>query len=99
MKKNKKALMGMLVAMVLSMGAMGGYNSNVESVSTQQVAVSCASVAGSSEGAKAGAFGVAAAAAGYGAEHFYSGAIIAGATGAGAPVAVAGALLGTICTL
>jgi hypothetical protein len=28
MKKNKKALMGMLVAMVLSMGAMGGYNSN-----------------------------------------------------------------------
>lgn len=55
--------MGMLVAMVLSMGAMGGYNSNIESVSTQQVAVSCASVAGSSEGAKAGAFGVAAAAA------------------------------------
>jgi hypothetical protein len=39
MKKNKKALMGMLVAMVLSMGAMGGYNSNIESVSTQQVAV------------------------------------------------------------
>lgn len=99
MKKNKKALMGMLVAMVLSMGAMGGYNSNIESVSTQQVAVSCASVAGSSEGAKAGAFGVAAAAAGYGAEHFYYGAIIAGTTGAGAPVAVAGALLGTICTL
>lgn len=55
--------MGMLVAMVLSMGAMGGYNSNIESVSTQQVAVSCASVAGSSEGAKVGAFGVAAAAA------------------------------------
>lgn len=62
MKKNKKALMGMLVAIILSMGAMGGYNSNIESVSPQQVAVSCASVAGSSEGAKAGAFGVAAAA-------------------------------------
>lgn len=30
MKKNKKALMGMLVAMVLSMGAMGGYNSKLE---------------------------------------------------------------------
>lgn len=98
MRKNKKALMGMLVAMVLSMGAMGGFTTNSD-VGMQQVSVSCASVAATSEGATAGAYGTVSLLAGYGATHFYSGAIIAGATGAGAPVAVAGALLGTICTL
>ena len=38
MRKNKKALMGMLMAMVLSMGAMGGFTTNSD-VGMQQISV------------------------------------------------------------
>ena len=36
MKTNKKAIFGMLVAMVMSLGMMGGINSKTNDVSTQQ---------------------------------------------------------------
>lgn len=61
MKKNKKALMGMLVAMVLSMGAMGGISQNHDDVSTMQVGIGCGYMAGATEGGASGAWGAASA--------------------------------------
>lgn len=85
----------MLIAIVMSMGIMAHVASNRNSVNAQYIAVTCSVAAASSEGGTAGAYGVAAGGAGY----FYNGAVVAISTGVVAPVAVAGALLGTICTL
>lgn len=99
MRTKKKALIVMLIAIVMSMGIMAHVASNRNSVNAQYIAVTCSVAAASSEGGTAGAYGVAAAAATGGAGYFYNGAVVAISTGVGAPVAVAGALLGTICTL
>jgi hypothetical protein len=63
MKKQKKALMGMLVAMVLSMGAMGGINKNSADTNLQQVCVGCGYMA-SKGGDNGGGWGACSAAAG-----------------------------------
>ena len=89
----------MLSAIVMSMGVMGHVSTCPKSMSVQQVSITAASIASTSEGAKAGAFGVVSAGAAIGASNFYTGAIVSGATGVGAPVAIAQGLLGAICTL
>ena len=63
MKTNKKALMGMLVAMVVSMGAMGGINKKSADTNLQQVSIGCGYMAGQG-GDYAGAWGACSAAAG-----------------------------------
>ncbi len=50
MRKNKKALTGMLVAMVLSMRAMGVVNKNVNDANVQQLGAACAVGAAWTEG-------------------------------------------------
>lgn len=55
MKTNKKAILGMLVAMVMSLGVMGGASSKTNDVSTQQVGVGCGYMAGKTEGGASGA--------------------------------------------
>ncbi|MBQ8114988.1 MAG: hypothetical protein IJ145_02550 [Prevotella sp.] len=53
MKTNKKALMGMLVAMVMSLGVMGGIQKQAQKsneLSTQQISAGCAFNATLSEG-------------------------------------------------
>jgi len=59
MKTNKKALMGMFMAMVLSMGAMGSISQNHEDLSTTQVGIGCGYMAGSTEGGASGAWNAA----------------------------------------
>lgn len=59
MKTNKKAILGMLVAMVMSLGVMGGASSKTNDVSTQQVGVGCGYMAGKTEGGASGAWNAA----------------------------------------
>lgn len=55
MKVNKKAILGMFVAMVLSLGFMqGNYKSN--SSNLQQVSIGCGYMAGETEGGASGAW-------------------------------------------
>lgn len=99
MKKNKKALMGMLVAMVMSMGAMGTTCSQADNFSMQQISLSTAGNAASTEGIASGLNTGISAVAGGAASYFYGAAIVSGCSGVGAPVAIANAVLGGICTL
>lgn len=100
MKKNKKALLGMFMAMVLSMGVLTGSSClKSENTCLQQISVCTAANGATSEGVTSGVnYGVSAVAA-TAASGFYSAAIVAGCTGAGAPVAIANGILGGICTL
>jgi len=50
MKTNKKAILGMLVAMVMSLGVMGGMNAKNHDANLQQVGLGAAYVAGTTEG-------------------------------------------------
>jgi hypothetical protein len=60
MKTNKKAILGMLVAMVMSLGVMNGINSGkTNDSSLQQVGVGCAYVAGETEGGVSNAWNAA----------------------------------------
>jgi hypothetical protein len=61
MKMNKKAILGMLVAMVMSLGVMGGINTKSNDSNLQQVAVGCGVAAGyyGSEGNAAASSGFA----------------------------------------
>lgn len=59
MKTNKKAALGMIVAIVVSLGIMqkiGQDNHQNEEVSLQQVSVGCAYMAGDSEGGASSAW-------------------------------------------
>jgi hypothetical protein len=94
---NKKAILAMLVAVIMSLGVMGGINgnsqdSNLQQVRSQQISVSCAPHEG------AGWYAASVFFAGT-ASYFYTVGLITGATGVGAPVALANGLLGVICTL
>jgi hypothetical protein len=54
MKTNKKAILGMLVAMVMSLGIMNGINKEAKDNNLQQVTYGCAYMAcGGSEGGPA----------------------------------------------
>ena len=68
MKTNKKALMGMLVAMVMSIGILGGMQNKSQkdgNLSVQQIAIGCGFNAGASNSkADAAGWGACAAAAG-----------------------------------
>lgn len=85
----------MFVAMVMSLGVMNSFNNDGNNTNIQQVSLSCAS---NSEGEYNG-WAAASAVAGSAASYFYTSAIVTGATGVGAPVAIANGLLGGICTL
>ncbi|MBQ8059614.1 MAG: hypothetical protein IJ199_07330 [Prevotella sp.] len=53
MKTNKKALMGMLVAMVMSLGVTGGIQKQAQKsneLSIQQIAAGCTYTSGNTEG-------------------------------------------------
>jgi hypothetical protein len=57
MKTNKKAILGMLAAMIMSLGVMGGINSTSHSESNlQQVSVGAGYMAGATEGGASGAW-------------------------------------------
>jgi len=56
MKPNKKAILGMVIAMVMSLGIMGSMNVKGYDIGIQQVSVGCAYVAGSTEGGTSGAW-------------------------------------------
>lgn len=103
MKVNKKAILGMLVAMVMSLGITTGINqgySKSENTNLIQITLSCAHNTTTTESSIGGTgWTTAGAIAGGAAAYFYKGAIVSAATGVGAPVAIANALLGGICTL
>lgn len=50
MKMNKKALLGMFVAIVISLGAMGGYKTKKTERNILQVGAACAGAASCTEG-------------------------------------------------
>ena len=50
MKTNKKAILGMLVAIVMSLGVMNGVNSRISDSGFQQVSIGCGYMAGETEG-------------------------------------------------
>jgi hypothetical protein len=97
MKVNKKAILAMLVTMIMSLGMMGGINGNshdssLQQISLQQISVSCAYNEGS--GWYAASVGFASIA-----SYCYTTGLIAGASGVGAPVALANGIMGILCTL
>ncbi|MDR1782906.1 MAG: hypothetical protein LBR13_01400 [Dysgonamonadaceae bacterium] len=101
MKVNKKAILGMLAAMVMSLGMMSGLNinSSKKDCNLSQVSLGTAYSSAYAESAGGQATCVTISTiAGCGAAYFYKGAIVAAATGAGTPVALASGLLGVICT-
>ena len=53
MKTNKKAILGMLVAIVMSLGVMNGVNSRISDSGFQQVSIGCGYMAGETEGGAA----------------------------------------------
>ncbi|MDR2131339.1 MAG: hypothetical protein LBP56_09300 [Odoribacteraceae bacterium] len=55
MRKSKKAVFGMLVAMVLSLGLMGGINGKSHDSSLQQISMGSAWLASGTEGGVSGA--------------------------------------------
>jgi hypothetical protein len=55
MKKSKKAIFGMLVAMIMSLGVMGGINGKSQDSNLQQVSIGSAWVASETEGGISGA--------------------------------------------
>jgi hypothetical protein len=59
MKTNKKAILGMLVAMVISLGAMGGISLKTQNANLQQVGIGCGYMAGVTEGGASGAWAAA----------------------------------------
>jgi len=66
MKKNKKAIFGLAIAMIFSLSLMQGISTNTNSNSNiQQVAAGCAYMACNSEGGAVGAWGIGAVYAGY----------------------------------
>ena len=56
MKTNKKAILGMLVAIVMSLGVMNGVNSRISDSGFQQVSIGCGYMAGETEGGASGAW-------------------------------------------
>lgn len=56
MKTNKKAILGMLVAIVMSLGVMNGVNSRISDSDFQQVSIGCGYMAGETEGSASGAW-------------------------------------------
>lgn len=54
MKTNKKAILGMLVAIVMSLGVMNGVNSRISDSDFQQVSIGCGYMAGETEGSASG---------------------------------------------
>jgi hypothetical protein len=99
MKKSKKAIFGMLVAMVMSLGLMGGINGKSHDSNLQQLSVISAYAGGSGEDTLGRvicttiSFGAGTVAAG-----LYKTAFVSAATGVGAVNAVAFGLLGGICS-
>ena len=57
---NKKAILGMLVAMVMSLGVMSGINKNSSDSNVQQVGAVCAYISGETEGGVSSALSYAA---------------------------------------
>jgi hypothetical protein len=53
---NKKAILGMLVAMIMSLGVMNGINSKTNDSSLQQIGVGAGYMAGVTEGGASGAW-------------------------------------------
>ncbi|MBY2897306.1 hypothetical protein J8K87_16025 [Bacteroides fragilis] len=82
MKTNKKAVLGMLVAIVISLGVIGGINNNNDS-SLQQVSLGCGYMATSSEGGAIGAWTAASAMTGMAAEQIATGGTFLGWTPVG----------------
>ena len=103
MKTNKKAVLGMLVAIVISLGVMGSINQNkVErDASFMQVSLSCGYNANNSENGMGSRVtnGTVSLAAGYAASAFYIAGFTSVGSVVGAPIGVANFLLGGICTL
>jgi len=100
MKKNKKAIFGLAIAMIFSLAFMQGINQNNKDFSMQQVSLSCACMANHSESTSGTvSYGTASAVSGCFASYF----IVAGfaTTGSvvGAPVGLANFCLAGICTL
>jgi hypothetical protein len=56
MKTNKKAILGMLVAMIMSLGVMSGINAKSNDSNLQQVGVGAGYMAGATEGGASGAW-------------------------------------------
>lgn len=56
MKTNKKAILGMLVAIVMSLGVMNGVNSRISDSGFQEVSIGCGYMAGETEGGASGAW-------------------------------------------
>jgi hypothetical protein len=56
MKTNKKAILGMLVAMVMSLGVMQGINAKANDSNLQQCSVASGYMAGATEGGASGAW-------------------------------------------
>jgi hypothetical protein len=65
MKKNKKAILAMLVTMIMSLGMMGGINGNSQDSSLQQVSATAGYFATQTEGWVSVALGATAAGTGY----------------------------------
>jgi hypothetical protein len=58
MKTNKKAILGMLVAMIMSLGVMNGINSKkMNDSNLQQIGVGAGYLSGATEGGASGAWG------------------------------------------
>jgi hypothetical protein len=99
MKTNKKAILGMLVAMIMSLGVMGGINSKTNDSNLQLISMGCASNAMVSEGSESVGWTTGSLVFGSLASQFYTSGIVSAATGVGAPVAIANGILGVMCTL
>jgi len=101
MKKNKKAIFGFVVAMIISLALMQGViNNNNNDFSMQQVSLSCASMADHSESVSGVvSYGTAAAVSGCFASYFIASGFATTCTVVGAPVGLANFCLGGICTL
>lgn len=95
MKTNKKAVLGMVLAIVVSLGTMmGTQQSRKNDISLQQVSLTCASIVDNHEGG--GGYAVAAGIFSVAAGDFLYCSI---STGVVTPVGMANLLLGGICTL
>lgn len=103
MKTNKKAVLGMLTAIVISLGVMGSINQNKvkKDTSFMQVSLSCGYNANNSENSMGSRVingsisGMAATAA----SAFYVAGFTSVGSVVGAPIGAANFLLGGICTL
>jgi hypothetical protein len=96
---NKKAIFGMLVAMILSLGIMGGINGQNHDFNVQQIAVVTSYAAPNESGAAKAVLNVTSGSASAVASGCYAVALTSGSTGVGIPIAVAFGIWGVACTL